>query len=134
MQKVLFLIGMSLFLLGCEIPKGEPIEYSKACDRTNDKKIIETEGFLDDDSGVFCSSTSGRMECGFKLKNDLKDAKGFSAEIALSSGANAMDKLETGYQKSGITIRNHAGETIDLSKKVKLTGKLSSWEDKTSPV
>ena len=127
------ILSMMIFTIGCEPPKGEAVEYAKACDRENDNKTIETEGFLDDAGGVYCSNTSGRMDCGFKLKKDLKDEKGFSADIAISSGANSMDKLERGYQKADITIRNNESNKIDLLKKVKVTGTLKSWEDKTSP-
>ena len=135
MKNLLFLLALSITVLtiGCAPPTGEPVEYSKACDRGNDKKTIETKGFLDSGTGLFCSNTSGRMECGFKLKNDLKDEKGFTADIAISSGANSMDKVERGYQVSDIVVRGNDGERIDLSKKVTVTGTLNSFEDKTSP-
>jgi pimeloyl-CoA synthetase len=71
------------------------------------------------------------MECGFKLKTDLKDEKGFSADIAIGSGANSMDKLESGYQKTDIKVRNNDGNAIDMSKAVKVTGKVSFSDDPT---
>ncbi|MEZ5427513.1 MAG: hypothetical protein R2747_14670 [Pyrinomonadaceae bacterium] len=126
---VLMTVVLSVVLLGCGNQPGEPVEYSQVCSTANNKKYIETEGFLDDAGGVFCSNTSGRMECGFKLKNDLKDEKGFSADIAIAGGANSMDKLERGYRKSDIKIRNNQGDPVDLSKKVKVTGTLTFSDD-----
>lgn len=130
MKNLLFLtVAFLIFVsIGCNTT-GEPVEYARACDPANDKKVIETSGYLDDKGGVFCSNTSGRMECGFKLKNELKDEKGFTADIALDSGANAMDKLERGYKREDIKIRGNNGNPIDLSKKVKVTGTLTSVSD-----
>lgn len=134
MKKFLFLtiISMIFVITACEPPKGEPVEYAKMCDKDNDGKTIETSGFLDDGGGIFCSNTSGRMECGFKLKNSPDDEKGFSTDIAVGSGANAMDKIESGYQKSDIAIRDNEGNKIDLSKKVTVTGDLRSTNDPVS--
>lgn len=125
---ILAVLLVCCVLVGCDTT-GEPVEYSKVCSKASDGKTVETSGFLDDAGGVFCSNTSGRMECGFKLKNDLKDEKGFSADIAIGSGANSMDKLESGYQKSDIKVRNNDGNPVDLSKKVKVTGKVSFSDD-----
>lgn len=127
MRKVLVLMALGVFLVGCNV-EGEPVEYSKMCDVGNNDKRIEVSGFLDDAGSLYCSNRSGRMECGFKLKNDLNDEKGNSADIAIGSGANSMDKVERGYQKADIVIRGNDGNKIDLTKKVKVTGDLRSVE------
>ena len=134
MKRILASLLMALFLLasGCDTT-GEPVAYERVCDLGNDKKSIETEGFLDDAGGVFCSNTSGRMECGLKLKQSLKDEKGFTADVAIGSGANTMDELSSGYKPTDIAIRNNDGNVIDLGEKVKVTGTLSAYEDTTSP-
>lgn len=134
MKKILFLTIIStIFLLtACEPPKGEPIEYAKMCDVLNDGKTVEVEGFLDSGTGVYCSNTSGRMECGFKLKSDLKDETGNSVDIAIRSGANSMDKLERGYTLETINIRGNDGNKIDLTKKVKVTGDMTIAVDSTT--
>lgn len=131
----LIIISMiAIFCFGCAPVEGEPVEYSKACDRGNDKKTIEVKGFLDDDGGLFCSNTSGRMECGFKLKDDLQSKdRGFTADIATGGGANTMDKVGSGYKKSDIVVRDNEGNAVDLTKKATVTGTLNSFEDKTSP-
>ena len=73
------------------------------------------------------------MECGFKMKKSLdQEDRGFSADIAISGGANGMDKVERGYQKSDIVIRDNEGNKIDLSKEVKVTGELNSSKDPVS--
>lgn len=134
MKKILFLtiISTLFFLTACEPPKGEPIEYAKMCDASTDGKTVEVEGFLDPGTGVYCSNTSGRMECGFKLKKDSKDEDGNKVDIAIASGANAMDKLERGYTLDTINIRGNDGNKIDLTKKVKVTGKVRSTTDSVS--
>jgi hypothetical protein len=133
MKKSLCLLALSIFLGACGAPTGKPVEYSKACDHGNDKKTIETAGFLDSGTGLFCSNTSGRMECGFKLKNELKEETGFTADIAVGSGANSMDKVERGYQKSDLKVRGNDGSEVDLNKRVSVTGKLTSVDDATDP-
>ena len=135
MKKILFLtiISTFVFLTACEPPKGEPTEYSKMCDASSDGKTLEVEGFLDPGTGIYCSNTSGPLDCGFKLKNDLKDEdKGYSVDIAVSSGANAMDKVERGYTLETLNIRGNDGNKIDLAKKVKVTGKVRSTKDSVS--
>jgi hypothetical protein len=134
MKNLLFLTFLSLVILtvACTPPEGEPVKYANACDSENDNKIIETVGFLDTGLGLYCSSTSGRMECGFKLKNNLKDEKSFSADIPIASGANSMDKVKSGYDKSDIVVRGNDGKRIDLTKKVTVTGKLNSSKDVVS--
>lgn len=127
-----FLLAVGCFFAaGCAV-EGEPVAYAKMCDAENDGKRIETSGFLDDAGSLFCSNTSGRMECGFKLKNDLKDEEGFSADVAIGTGANSMDEVERGYQKSDLAIRDDAGNKIDLGKKVIVTGDLRSTKDPVS--
>lgn len=122
------------FCFGCAPVVGEKVEYAKACDRGNDKKTLEVKGFLDDAGGLFCSNTSGRMECGFKFKKDLaQKERGFSADIATGGGANAMDEVKSGYRKSDLVVRDDNGKKVDLGKEVTVTGLLTSFEDKTSP-
>lgn len=132
-----FLIIASVLLLalagaGCDT-KGEPVAYDQACSLGNDGRSIETKGYLDDVGSVFCSDTSGRMECGMKLKARSEDKTGFTADIALGSGANTMDKLERGYQRTDITIRNNEGNVVDLGKEVTITGTLSAYQSTEVP-
>lgn len=131
-----FLIASFLFLgivsASCDT-KGEPVAYDKACALGNDGKTIETKGFLDDAGGVFCSDTSGRMECGMKLKAKTDEKTGFTADIALGSGSNTMDELPRGYQKTDIVIRNNEGGVVDLGKEVTVTGRLSAYQSTEAP-
>ncbi len=129
-MRILFaasLLALCMLAIGCDV-SGEPVDYDKVCSLGNDKKSIETKGFLDDAGGVFCSNTSGRMECGFKLKKELGAEKGFTADVAIGSGANTMDELERGYERTDIVIRNNAGEVVDLGKEVTVTGTLSAYQ------
>jgi hypothetical protein len=125
-------ISIAFVIAGCD-SKGVPIAFDQACTLGNDKKTIETSGFLDDNGSVFCSNTSGRMECGFAFKKSPDGKKGFSADIAIGSGANSMDRLERGYKKEDIVIRNNEGNTVDLGKEVKITGDLSAYQSDTEP-
>ena len=112
--------------------EGEPVEYSKACDSENDDKTIETKGYIVMRRGIFCSNRSGRTECGFDLKKDPKDEFRFSADVAVGSGANTMDKVESGFDASDIKIRNNAGNEIDMEKEVTVTGEINSSKDPVS--
>jgi hypothetical protein len=131
-------LSMAAFLFvafafaGCDT-KGVPTPFDQACALGNDKKTIETKGFLDDNGSVFCSNTGGRMECGFAFKKTLDGKKGFSADIAIGSGANSMDKLERGYKKENIVIRNNDGNVVDLGKEVTITGDLSAYQSDSEP-
>jgi len=132
---IILVLAMSIVFVGCEAANvvGEQVEYANACDADNDKKVIETSGYLDSGIGLYCSSTGGRMECGFKLKKNLDDdEKGFTADVAIGSGANTMDKLDGSFEKADIKVRNIEGKEIDLTKKVKITGKLNSSKDVVS--
>lgn len=122
---VVVLIG--LFFIGCQV-KGQPMAYDQVCSLGNDKKTIETEGYLDDGVTVLCSNTGGRMECGLDLKKGPDSKARFSADIATGSGVNSMNDLPSGYKKSDIVIRNNDGNVIDLGKPVKITGKLSAYQ------
>ncbi|MDH3492620.1 MAG: hypothetical protein OEM82_03655 [Acidobacteriota bacterium] len=81
---------LAAFGFGCAPVKGEPVDYARACDRGNDKKTIEVKGFLDDAGGLFCSDTSGRMECGFKLKDDLEASSAASRRTSPPEAAQTQ--------------------------------------------
>ena len=122
MLLILAVLGVTA---GCST-KGEPVEFAKACDVANEKKVIEVSGFLMDKGGVFCSNIGGgRLECGFTLTEKLGDEKGFKAEIAQGSSANSVEELPRGFKKEDIKIRDNSGNIISPSDKVKLTGKMS---------
>lgn len=105
---------------------GVPTEFVNACNPDNEKKTIEVAGVLNQRGSVFCSNTGGRMECGFDLLESVGSDKKFSADIEQGSGANTVDKLERGYKKEDVKIRDNGGNHITLgTDKVKLTGKMS---------
>ena len=133
MYKTTLILILSFLVLSCAPVEGEKVSYDNACDASNDDKYVEVKGFLDDGGGLFCSNTSGRMECGFKFKKSLdqKD-RGFSADVAISSGANSMDKADRGYTKSSLTVRGDNGERIDLEKEVTVIGEINSSKDPVS--
>ena len=58
--------------------------------------------------------------------------RGFTADIATGSGANTMDTVKSGYQKSDIVVRDKDGRRIDLSKEVTITGTQNSSKDPVS--
>ncbi len=96
-------------------------------------KIIEVKGFLDPAGGLYCSNTSGRMECGFRLKKSLEqEDKGFSADVALSTGANSMDEVGSGFQKADIVVRGDTGRRINLEREVTVIGEINSSKDPVS--
>jgi len=121
----LFLLIATGTLAGCN-SKGEPVEFSKACDQANEKKVVELTGFLRDKGGVFCSNIGGgRLECGFTLTDKLGDDQGIKVEIEQGTGANTVEKLPSGFKKEDIKIKDNDGNVINLSEKLRVTGKIS---------
>ena len=113
-----------VFTLGCNTT-GIPTEFANACDPGNDKKTIEVTGILEQRGSVFCSSTGGRMECGFDLLEAAGSDKKVRVDIEQGSGSNTVDKLESGYKKADVKIRDNGGNPLALgADKVKLTGKM----------
>ncbi|MBC7901017.1 MAG: hypothetical protein H7070_13305 [Saprospiraceae bacterium] len=126
-----FLLIFTGILAGCN-SKGEPVEFTKACDQANEKKVIELTGFIRDKGGVFCSNIGGgRLECGFTLTTQLGEETGVKAEIEQGTGANTVEKLPSGFKKEDIRIHDNNGDIIALSDKVKLTGKMSIGPNST---
>ena len=107
---------------------GDPMEFANACKPENDKKYIEVSGVLTEQGrSVFCSNIGGgRLECGFDLLESPGSEKKIRVDIAQGSGSNSVAKLESGYKKEDIKIRDNAGNPVALdADKVKVTGKIS---------
>lgn len=106
---------------------GEPTEFANACKPENEKKYIEVSGVLaQQGSSIFCSSTGGRMECGFDLLESAGSSNKIRIDIEQGGGSNSVEKVERGYKKEDIKIRDNTGNLVALdSDRVKLTGKMS---------
>ncbi len=131
-----YLILAILFLccaaVGCNTT-GVPVEHAKACDAENDGKTVEVSGFLNDKGSLFCSNTGGGpVRCGFKLLANAGDDKGFSADVEAGSGANEVEKPQSGYKKEDLKLRDNSGNLITYADKVKVTGKIRSTQDPVS--
>ena len=123
---VAMVLGFAFLAVGCSDPTGAPTEFANACIPDNEKKYIEVSGVLEQRGSVFCSNTGGRMECGFDLLEGPGSDKKLRVDIEQGSGANTVDKLERGYKKEDVKIRDNSGNQIAMgSDKVKLTGKMS---------
>ncbi|MBI2687159.1 MAG: hypothetical protein HYX27_12650 [Acidobacteria bacterium] len=116
-----------LLLTACTRPV--PMEFVSVCAAENEKKTVEVTGYIDDGGRVFCSNHGGRMECGFRFTQNPGEKKGFSAEIQQGSGANAVEKLPSGYTRADLKIRDDNANPINLANKVKITGKISVTPD-----
>lgn len=128
----LFITALSIIAAGCNY-KGEPVEHANACGEANNKKYIEVSGLLKNKGGIFCSNTSGRMECGFRLMKDEADTEGFTADLAVGSSANTVEKIEKSFKPEDLKIRDNAGEFVKVGDKVKLTGEITVVKDATDP-
>lgn len=133
MKLVAFLFAclIAAAVSGCDT-KGEPMAFDKVCGLGNDGKTVETKGVLSDKGSVFCSNTSGRMECGFRFSAE-SGGEGFNADIAIGSGANSMDELSRGYKAEDIVIRGDDGNRIELGKPLTITGKISAYQSSEAP-
>jgi hypothetical protein len=117
----------ALAITGCSAKVGEPISFASACDPTNDGKYFQITGYIADDGSVFCSNIgSSKVQCGFKLADAPNSKNQIKLDIDEGSGANSVTKLESGYSKADIKIRDNDGKEIALNKdQVKTSGKLS---------
>lgn len=130
---LLTVIAASLFVSACNVV-GEPVEYASACDLANNGKTIEVKGILEEKGGsIFCSNTSGRMECGYSLLAKAGDKEGFSVDLEVGGGANTADKPASGFKREDLKIRDNASQPVKLGDNVKLTGKLTTVKDATDP-
>lgn len=129
MKKAFLLVFVGVIGLAtpaCATKTGIPVEYSNACDAGNEKKYIEVSGYLTDGKSVYCSNTGGGpVRCGYKLLESPTSEKGFTADIEQGTGANSVEKLERGYKKEDIKIRDDGGNIIGVDQKVKLVGKMN---------
>ena len=109
---------------------GAPTDIAKACDAANDGKPLEITGYVDSGRSVFCSNIGGgAVRCGFDFKDTPAGPRKLGIDIKQGGGANSVEKLPKGYKKSDITMYGNDGKQIDLSSKVKVTGKLSATPD-----
>lgn len=130
MKLSIALFAFALLTIHCG--PGTPVEYSNACNPENNRKYIEVSGILDTKGGVFCSNTSGPLECGFKLLQNAGDDKGISSDITVGTWSNNVEKPESGFKREDVKIRDNNGEFVKLGEKVKLTGEITAVEDKTA--
>ena len=118
-----------LLLAGCK-KDAVAVEISKICAADNEKKYIETSGFLDDRGSIFCSNIGGGpVRCGLDVVASPGSTKVFGADIEEGTGADEIEKLPSGYKKDDIKIRDNDGKVINLSDKVTLTGQMSITPD-----
>jgi hypothetical protein len=136
MKKYLLLTAVFVCCLAsaCEQQTGTPVEYANACDATNEKKYIEVVGYLDAPTGVYCSNTGGGpVRCGFKLLATEGSDTGFTADIVEDGSSNAVEKVDSNYQKKNINIRDNSGSVFHLPQKVKLVGQMNVQKNPADP-
>lgn len=129
---VILILGSAIVFAGCAAKKGEFIESSKLCDPSNDGKYVETRGVILPPSSVFCSNIgSSRVNCPFDISDKAGGEKLFRVDIGEGTGANTLDKLNSGYKKTDIKIRDNSGAPVALgSDNLQFTGKLSVTPDR----
>jgi hypothetical protein len=125
---LLALMFLCAALMACDQPAA-PMEFGSVCTPENDGKAAAVTGYFFDDGHMFCSNTSGRMECSIKFSAKPSDEKGFGAEIEQGAWANDVEKVESSYKTSDIKIHDSSGAILSLSDKVKITGKISTTPD-----
>lgn len=127
------IFAVTVFVSACNVV-GEPVEYANACDVGNNDKYIQVSGILEEKGGsIFCSNTSGRMECGYSLLAKAGDKEGISVDLEVGGGANTADKPASGFKREDLKIRDNASQPVKLGDNVKITGKVTSVKDKTDP-
>lgn len=108
----------SLLLIGC---KGEPVEYSHACDQTYDKELVEIPGYFHNTGSAMCSrSGKSPMRCPIEFVESPSSTKGIRAYITKGNGSSETNAVEG----EGLKIRDNKGKFIDNTTKIKLTAKV----------
>ena len=129
----LMFVVLSIVSAGCGEYTGTPTEFAQVCNTANNKKMIETQGYLTTGVSVLCSTKGGTSVCGLTLKEKPADEKGISADVEAGSGANTMDKLGSGYKKEDLKIRDKAGNPVTPNDKVKVTGEMMAVPNSLNP-
>lgn len=107
-----------------------PVDISKVCAADNEKKYVQTSGFIDDKGSIFCSNIGGgRLDCSLDVIAAPGGARVFGAEIEQGNGASEIEKMPSGYKKEDIKIHDNSGAVIKMSDKVTLTGQMSIAPD-----
>jgi len=127
MWKTALVLGLIIVAAGCSAKVGDPVSFASACDAGNDGKYLQIPGYIADDRSVFCSNIgTSKVQCGFILIDSPGSKNKIKIDIDEGSGANSVTKLESGYSKSDIKIRDNNGAEIALNKdQVKTSGKIS---------
>ncbi len=106
--------------------EGIPVDIGSACAEGNDQKYLATTGVLDDRGSIFCSNIGGGpVRCMLDVGAEKGGTKVFGADIEQGSSSSEIEKLESGYKKSDIKIRDNSGTVINLGDKLRFTGKMS---------
>jgi len=130
MRKAILLFIAVVFSSACTKQEAVPVDIGNICATDNDKKYVSTSGYLDDRGSIFCSNIGGgRLDCGLDVVASPGGSKVFSADIEEGSSADEIEKLASGYKKEDIKIHDDKGAVINLSDKVKLTGKMTLTPD-----
>ena len=119
------LFGLVIIASSCAETKGTPVDFGTACAAENDGKVLEISGYLVPRKFMYCSNRGGRMECGFDLKESPESEKVFRVDLEQGTGANTVNELASGFKPEDVKIRDKNGEEIQLSERVRLTGKTS---------
>jgi hypothetical protein len=116
---LLMVVGLSLLLSGCNYT-GTPVEYANLCDKSNDRKMVEVVGFLDNNGSAMCSNSTGPMKCAISFKEKLETKEFVNADISLGTWASEVENVEG----KGLRIRDSKSEFIERTDKVKLTAEV----------
>jgi len=127
---VIFIV---LSFAACSEYKGTPVDSAQVCSPANHKQMVETQGFLTAGASVLCSDKSGKSVCGLTLKQNPNDEKGIAANVEEGSGANTMDKFESGAKKEDLKIRDNAGAAVAPNDKVKVTAEVFAQPNSLNP-
>ena len=125
----ILILVTAAFISGCS-KTAVPVEIGQVCTPDNEKKYIVTEGYLSDRGSIFCSNIGGgSVKCGLDVIAATNGTKIFGADVVQGSGADEIEKLESGYKSGDVKVHDNAGNIIKFSDKLKLTGQMSITPD-----
>jgi hypothetical protein len=112
--------GFVVWVAGCNA-KGTPVDYSKTCDKANDKTNVEVVGYFNNTGGAMCSKSGNEpMRCPINFVSAPGEKNAIRAYIDKGSGKSEID----GVDGKGLKIRDDKGEFVENSQKVRIVARV----------
>lgn len=107
-----------------------PVEmnFSNVLDKGNDKKRIIIEGYVTLPNTSMISKDNVQLYL-FERENQFASQFTFIINVAVGKGNNTMKKIPLKYTADDVAIKGNSGEAITVGDHVRITGKVTVYDD-----